>query len=41
MHGPAPAQINTAAQRPEREREGEHWGGRRKEEEGGGQWGYT
>lgn len=31
---PAPAQINTAAQRPEREREGEHRGGRRKKKEG-------
>lgn len=29
------AQINTAAQRPEREREGEHGGGSRKEEEEG------
>lgn len=35
LHNHAPAQINTVAQRPERESEGEDWGGSRKEEEEG------
>lgn len=35
LYNPTTAQINRAAQRPEREREGGLWGGRRKENEEG------